>query len=202
MKKKISVRAMAVTAIMSALAFVLMLLEFSVPFVPSFLKFDFSDLPAFLVSFAISPAAGVAVELLKNLLHLPFTATSGVGELANFIIGAAYVLPAGIIYKHRKTRGGALLGSAAGTLTAALVSLPVNYFITYPFYSNFMPMDAIIGAYAAIFPWVDGLLKALATVNLPFTFIKGGVNVVITFLIYKPLSPILKGTQKPSKKTK
>ena len=191
---------MVVTAIMAALAFVLMLLEFSVPFVPSFLKFDFSDLPAFLVSYAISPAAGVAVELFKNLLHLPFTATSGVGELANFIIGSAYVLPAGIIYKYRRTRTGALVGSIAGTLAAAIVSVPVNYFITYPFYSNFMPLEAIIAAYSAIFPWADTLIKALVTVNLPFTVIKGAVSVVITFLVYKPISPILKGKTSKNQK--
>ena len=193
--KKISTRTISVTAIMSALAFVLMLLEFSVPFVPSFLKFDFSDLPAFIVTFAISPVAGVAVELVKNLLHLPFTATSGIGELANFIIGAAYVLPAGIIYKHRKTRSGALVASIAGTLTAAAVSFPVNYYITYPFYSKFLPMDAVISMYSAIFPWVNSLAVALLSVNIPFTALKGAVSVIITFFIYKPLSPILKGSK-------
>lgn len=193
--KKISTRTISVTAIMSALAFVLMLLEFSVPFVPSFLKFDFSDLPAFIVTFAISPVAGVAVELVKNLLHLPFTATSGIGELANFIIGAAYVLPAGIIYKHRKTRSGALIASIVGTLAAAAVSFPVNYYITYPFYSKFLPMDAVIGMYSAIFPWVNSLAVALLSVNIPFTALKGAVSVIITFFIYKPLSPILKGSK-------
>lgn len=193
--KRISTRALVVTAIMAALAFVLMLLEFSVPFVPSFLKFDFSDLPAFIVSFALSPVAGVAVELLKNLLHLPFSGTSGVGELANFLLGAAYVLPAGMIYKFRKTRSGALLASIIGTLTAAVVSFPVNYFITYPFYTNFMPLEAIIGAYSALFPWVNTLPRALLTVNLPFTVVKGAVSVVITFFIYKPLSPIIKGSK-------
>ena len=193
--KKISTRTISVTAIMSALAFVLMLLEFSVPFVPSFLKFDFSDLPAFIVTFAISPVAGVAVELVKNLLHLPFTATSGIGELANFIIGAAYVLPAGIIYKHRKTRSGALIASIVGTLTAAAVSFPVNYYITYPFYSKFLPMDAVISMYSAIFPWVNSLAVALLSVNIPFTALKGAVSVIITFFIYKPLSPILKGSK-------
>ncbi len=193
--KRIPTRTLAVTAIMAALAFVLMLLEFSVPFVPSFLKFDFSDLPAFIVSFALSPVAGVVVELLKNLLHLPFSGTSGVGELANFLLGVAYVLPAGLVYKFRKTRSGALLASIIGTLTAAAVSFPVNCFITYPFYTNFMPLEAIIGAYSALFPWVNTLPRALLTVNLPFTVVKGAVSVAITFFIYKPLSPIIKGSK-------
>ena len=193
--KKISTRAIVVTAIMSALAFALMLLEFSVPFVPSFLKFDFSDLPAFIVSFALSPVAGVFVELIKNLLHLPFSGTGGVGEIANFILGVAYVLPAGIIYKYRKTRAGAVLASIVGTLTAAAVSFPVNLYITYPFYTNFLPLDAILGMYKALFPWVSTLPAALLTVNLPFTALKGAVSVVITFFIYKPLSPIIKGSK-------
>ena len=195
----ISVRALTVTAIMTAMAYVLMLLEFSVPFVPSFLKFDFSDLPAFLAAFAISPAAGVSVELLKNLLHLPFTTTGGVGELANFLVGAALVLPAGWIYSSRRTRSGAAIGAVLGTLTAGMVSIPVNYYITYPFYTNFMPMDAILGMYQAIIPAADTLLKALLIVNLPFTVVKGVINLTITFLIYKPLSPLLKGTKNPRK---
>ena len=191
--KKISVRKMTVTAIMAAISAVLMFLEFSVPLVPSFLKFDFSDLPAVITAFAVGPVWGVVVELLKNLLHLPFTHTGGVGELANFIIGALLVFPAGLIYKFKKDRAGALIGSLAGALTAAAVSIPVNYFITYPFYTNFMPMEAIIGMYQAIVPAADTLIKALVIFNVPFTFVKGLVCVVITFLIYKKLSPVIKG---------
>ena len=184
---------MTVTAIMSAISAVLMFLEFSVPIVPSFLKFDFSDLPAVITAFAVGPVWGVIVELLKNLIHLPFTQTSGVGELANFIIGALLVFPAGLVYKLKKDRGGALIGSLSGAFVAALVSVPVNYFITYPFYTNFMPMDAIIGAYKAIVPAADTLIKALLIFNVPFTFVKGLVCVVITFVVYKKLSPVIKG---------
>ena len=191
--KKINVRKMTVTAIMSAIAAVLMFLEFSVPIVPSFLKFDFSDLPAVITSFAVGPVWGVIVELLKNLIHLPFTHTSGVGELANFIIGALLVFPAGLIYKLKKDRAGALIGSLVGAVVAAFVSVPVNYFITYPFYTNFMPMEAIIGAYKAILPAADTLIKALLIFNVPFTFVKGLVCVVITFIVYKKLSPVIKG---------
>lgn len=191
--KKISLRKMTVTAIMSAISAVLMFLEFSVPIVPSFLKFDFSDLPAVITAFAVGPVWGVIVELLKNLIHLPFTQTSGVGELANFIIGALLVFPAGLVYKLKKDRGGALIGSLSGAFVAALVSVPVNYFITYPFYTNFMPMDAIIGAYKAIVPAADTLIKALLIFNVPFTFVKGLVCVVITFAVYKKLSPVIKG---------
>ncbi len=190
-------RPMAVVAVMSALSIVLMLLEFSVPVVPSFLKFDISDFPAVLTSFAISPLAGVAVCLLKNLLHLFFTSTAGVGELANFIISAALVYPAGLIYSRIRTKKGAMLGALVGAVAAALMCIPVNYFITYPFYAKVMiPMDIIIGLYQAILPSVDGLLEALLIFNLPFTFVKGAFCILLTFFVYKPLSPILKGKAK------
>ena len=190
-------RPMAVVAIMSALSIVLMMLEFSVPIVPSFLKFDISDFPAVLTSFAISPLAGVAVCLFKNLLHLFFTTTAGVGELANFIISASLVYPAGLIYSRIRTKKGAVLGSLVGAIAAALVCVPVNYFITYPFYAKVMiPMDVIIGLYQAILPSVDGLLEALLIFNLPFTFAKGAVCILLTFRVYKHLSPILTGKAK------
>ena len=190
-------RSMAVTAIMSAVSIVLMMLEFSVPLVPSFLKLDISDFPALLTSFAISPVAGVAVCFLKNVLHLFFTTTSGVGELANFIISSAFVLPAGLIYQRFRTKSGAVVASFVGAIAAALVCIPVNYYITYPFYAKVMiPMDVIIGMYQAILPSVDGLLEALLIFNLPFTFVKGSVCILLTFVVYKHLSPILKGKVK------
>ena len=190
-------RPMAVVAIMSALSIVLMMLEFSVPIVPSFLKLDISDFPALLTSFSIGPWAGVAVCLLKNLLHLFFTSTAGVGELANFIISAAFVFPAGLIYFRVRTKTGAMVGALTGAIISALVCVPVNYFITYPFYAKVMiPMDVIIGLYQAILPSIDGLVEALLIFNLPFTFVKGSICILLTFFVYKPLSPILKGKVK------
>ena len=189
------VRPIAVVAIMSALSIVLMMLEFSIPIVPNFLKFDISDFPAVLTSFAISPIAGVAVCLLKNVLHLFYTTTGGVGELANFLISASLVLPAGLIYGKIRTRKGAMLGSAVGALLSAIVCVPVNFFITYPVYAELLvPMDIIMGLYQKILPSVTSLEEALLIFNMPFTFVKGTVCILLTFLVYKPLSPILKGT--------
>lgn len=194
--KFLSVRKMTVTAVMSAVAFVLMMLEFATPLTPEFLKFDFSDLPAVITSFAFGPAWGVLVELIKNLLHMPFSHTGCVGELANFIVGAAMVFPAGLIYKIAKNRKGALIGSLVGTLTAVLVSFPINYFITYPFYTGFMELEVIVGMYSAIIPAANTLPRALIIVNMPFTFIKFLLCSLITFFVYKRLSPILKGKNK------
>lgn len=190
-----NLRNLIVTALLTAIAYVLMLIEFPIPaLIPSFVKMDFSELPALIASFSLGPVWGVAVCFVKNLLHLFVTTTSGVGELANFILGAAFVFTAGVIYKHHKSIKGALVASLVGSFVMAAVSLPINYYITYPFYSNFMPMDAILGMYKQIIPSVDSLFKALLVFNVPFNFVfKGILNSVITFLVYKRLSPIIKG---------
>lgn len=195
-----SVRSLAVTAVMSALSAVLMYLEFAIPLVPDFLKYDFSDLPALLTALAVSPWAGVTVELLKNVIHLPMTQTGGVGELANFLVGACFVLPAGLFYRLKGGKAGALIGSVIGTVLAAAVSLPINYWITYPVYTKFMPMEAILGLYQALNPRATTLWRALLMFNLPFTAAKGAVNVLITFLIYKKISPLLHGRTGGGKK--
>lgn len=193
-KTNTNVRKLAVTAMLSALAAVLMFLEFPIPvLIPSFVKFDFSELPALIAAFVVSPLSGVAVCLVKNLVNLPFSSSGGIGELCNFLIGAAMVLPAGFIYKYKKTRNGAVLACAAGCVAMALASLPVNYFISYPVYfSIFAPENVILDAYRKLNPAVNNLWDALIWFNAPFTFIKGAAVSVITFLIYKPLSNALK----------
>ncbi len=194
-KKTINVRYMTMTAMLSAVAFVLMFLEFSVPFMPSFIKMDLSELPALIGAFAMGPLSGVVICLIKNLLHLLMSTSGGVGELSNFLLGALFVLPAGAMYKRKKGRKTALIGSLVGAVVMAAVSVVTNYFIVYPVYEAFMPMETIIAMYQAILPSADNLLKCLVIFNMPFTFVKGLINVIITFLIYKHISPIIKGTQ-------
>ena len=117
--RKIDVRKLAVTAVMGAVAAVLMFISFSVPLMPSFIKLDLSELPALIASFALGPVSGVAVCFIKNLVNLPFTTTSCVGELCNFLLGAAFVLPAGLLYKKLNGRKGALIGSLVGAAAMA-----------------------------------------------------------------------------------
>ena len=182
----------AVTAILSAVATVLMFISFPIPFlIPPFVKMDFSELPALLAAFSMGPLSGVMVCLVKNLINLLFTTTSGVGELCNFLLGVCFVIPAGWIYKVRRTRSGALLASGVGAVAMAVLSVPVNYFISYPCYTSFMPLDTIIGMYQELLPSVDGLLACLLIFNMPFTLLKGVLDVALAFLIYKPLSPLL-----------
>ena len=185
------VRALTGTAMLGAVAAVLMYLEFPIPIMPAFVKLDVSELPALIASFAYGPVSGVLVCLIKNLIKLPSTSTAAVGELFNFVMGALFVGVAGIVYKRNKTRKGAIVGA----LVMAVVSVPYNYFIVYPAYvvMYHLPLEAIIGMYQAINPSVDGLLTCLLVFNLPFTFVKGVLDAVLCFLIYKPLSPILHG---------
>jgi len=189
-------RFIVVTALLGALSSVIMLLSFSVPFMPSFLKLDLSDLPALIASFSLGPVSGVLVCLIKNLINLAFegTTTFYVGEVANFIYGVCLVLPAGIIYKYRKTRKTALLSALLGAAIVAVVCIPVNYYLVYPIYCKFMPLEAILGMYCAILPvegW--GLIEYLLAFNAPFSLLKGVLVTLITFVLYKRISPIIKG---------
>lgn len=193
--KNVNLRALAVTSIMGAFGFVLMMLDFPLPFlIPSFIKLDFSEIPAIITSFAFGPLWGVLVCLVKNLLHLFATTTNGVGELSNFLLGAIYVGTAGLIYKRSKSRKTAFIGALIGSLAMAVIGVITNYFIVYPAYVVIygMPLEAIIGMYQAILPFADTLIKDLIIFNLPFTFAKGLIDTLICFLIYKQLSPILK----------
>lgn len=188
------IRYMTVTAMLSATAFILMFVEFSVPFMPPFIKMDLSELPALIGSFALGPVCGVLICLIKNVLHLLITTTGGVGELSNFILGVAFVLPAGLVYRYKKGRISALIGSLLGALIMGVFSVVSNYFLVYPCYYNFMPEEVVLAAYQEILSSMENILQCLICFNMPFTIVKGLFSVVITFLVYKSISPILKGT--------
>ena len=192
-KSRINIRKMTMTALLGALATVLMFISFKVPLMPSFISMDFSELPALIAAFSMGPLSGVVVCLIKNLVNLFASQTGGVGEFSNFLLGCCFVLPAGLIYRYKKTQLGALIGALAGAVCMAVVSVFTNYFIVYPIYTNFLPMEAIMGMYQAINPRVETLWEALWVFNVPFTFIKGMCSVLITFLIYKKISPLIKG---------
>lgn len=192
--KKVDIRKITLTAMFGAISAILMMFSFNIPLVPSFIKMDLSELPALIGAFSMGPVSGVMVCLIKNLINVLFTTTGGVGELCNFILGATFVLPAGLIYKYKKNKKMAVIGALVGALVMALASLPINYYITYPMYTKFLPLDVIIGMYQAIMPGVDGLFNCLLIFNVPFTFVKGLLSVIITLLVYKRLSPIIKGT--------
>lgn len=196
MQTKNSIRPLAVTAMLSAVGCVLMMLDFPLPMlIPSFVKMDISELPALLASFSLGPVYGVLVCLIKNVLAALFHgSTGGIGEVCNFLIGAAFTGVAGLLYQRHKSRRTAAVASLLGAVVMALVSVPVNYFISYPVYAAmFGGIDAILAAYQELRPGTDGLLECLLVFNMPFTFVKGLIVSVLCFVIYKPLSPVLHG---------
>ena len=196
--KKDTTHNLTVAAMLSAVAFILMFIEFPIPMlIPAFIKMDFSDLPALLGAFALGPVYGVIISFMKNLLHIVIkgTSTACVGELSNFILGAIFSAVAGYLYMHHKSRKTAIIGAVAGAVAMGVLSVPSNYFVVYPAYVQFyhMPLEAILGMYQAILPSADSLIKCLIIFNLPFTLVKGLLDAVLCMLIYKPLSPILHG---------
>ena len=186
-KQSTKIRTVTGTAMLTAVAVGLQYIEISIPIMPSFIKLDFSDLPELIGAFAYGPIAGVLIALLKNLIHMAVSQSG--------FVGASFSLVAGLIYKHKKTKGEAMIASVAASLVMALISVPFNYFVIYPLYYNVLgfPQAAVLQMYQIILPKTKSILQALLIFNLPFTFVKGLIVSIITMVIYKPLSSILKG---------
>jgi riboflavin transporter FmnP len=169
---------MVKVGMLSALAFIIMFFEFPLPFFPPYLKIDLSDIPAIIGAFAFGPVAGVLIELIKNILHLiTKTQTGGVGELANFLTGASFVIAASLVYFKKKSKKNAVIGLAVGTIIMSIVMCLANYYILLPFYLGTPSTIETVGV--------------ILTMTLPFNIIKGIIVSIITLLIYKSLSPIL-----------
>ena len=189
------------TAIFTALAVGLMFLEVPLPLMPPFLKFDFSEIPVLVGTFALGPVYGIIIELLKNLIHLPWTGTMAIGEMSNFITGSIFVGTAGLIYRKNRTRKGAVISMIAATLALAVIAVPVNAFINLPLYASVlgMTMESILGWTQTVNPAIDSELKLLLLGFVPFNLFKGIVVSAITFCVYKPISKLINRTYENTK---
>lgn len=196
-KQVFCVRGLVEVGMLSALAFVLMMFSFPLPFAPSFYKLDFSELPVIIGAFAIHPFAGVMIELIKMLLNLLIdgSATAGVGEMANFFIGCSFVLPASVIYHHRKNKKNAIIGLGAGVALMAAVGCMLNAWVLLPAYSVafHMEIDKLVAMGTAVNPSINSLWTFVLLAVAPFNLLKGMLVSAITVLIYKRISIILKG---------
>ena len=188
---------MVKVAMLAAVATVLMLFEFPLPFIaPPFYELDFSEVPVLLGGFALGPGAGVTVEGLKILLNLLIngTVTAGVGEVANFVTGVVFVIPAVLVYRKHKTKGNAVLGLVVGGTTMVVLGCFINAFVMLPVYGKAfgMPIEAIVGMATSIWHGIDTLFEFVLLCVAPFNIIKVILVSVITIILYKPLRPILK----------
>ncbi len=195
-KKILSIRNVVQIGMFGALAAILMLFEFPLPFIaPSFYELDLSEIPVLIGTFSMGPVAGVLIELIKILLKLVLkgTSTAYVGDVANFVIGCFFLLPAGIIYKMKRTRKGAVIGMVAGTLVMAAAGGIMNAYVLLPFYSQFygMPMEALIAAGTEVNSLITSIPTFVLIAVVPFNLIKGIIVSLITYLIYKRVRVII-----------
>lgn len=192
-KKFISTRTITITALLASISYILAFFEFPVPLSPSFARMDLSDIPALIGAFVFGPVTGVIIELIKNVLQLLSTSTAGVGELANFLIGASYVWIAGFIYKYKRTKKGAISAYIISSIVMGVVATIVNYFILLPLFETFMPIDQLIASFSEFLPFIQTKLDVVLYNVLPFNVIKGLVVGLVTMVVYKKLTPVLKG---------
>ena len=194
-KSKTSIRYMARVAVLTAIASVLMLLEFPLWFAPGFYKLDVSEAVILMGGFALGPGAAILIEFLKNLINILLngTTTAYIGEMANFITGCAFVVPAAVIYKYHKNKKSALISMVAASLSLMVIGSLLNYFVLIPAFSRFynLPVEDIISMGAAVNPLVTDLKSLVVWAVAPFNLVKGVLCSTLAMLLYKRVSKIL-----------
>lgn len=183
-------------AMFGALSGLLMYIQMPVPFAPSFYKLDFCDVPVLIGSFALGPMAGAVIAAVKILVSLVLrgTQTAGIGECSNWVQACSLAIPAALIYKRRKTKNSAVMGMAAGVVLMVAVACLTNSYILLPAYAKafHMPMDALIAMGTALNPKIDGLTGFVLLAVAPFNLLKGTLVSLVTILIYKRVSVMIK----------
>ncbi|WP_262430605.1 ECF transporter S component [Paratissierella segnis] len=195
-KESWNTKIMVKVSVLAVVSFILMFFEFPLVFLaPPFIKMDFSDLPALIGSFALGPMAGVIIQLLKNILNVIIegTTTGGIGELANFVVGAVFAYTAGAFYYKNKTFKNAVIGLIAGTIVMTIAITLANYYIMFPFYAKLMGQStqAFVDMGAKLSNKIVDLKTLMLFSIVPFNLLKGTLLTIVTILIYKRVSPIL-----------
>lgn len=189
-------RKMVFIGVLGAVSFVLMMINFSLPFAPAFLKFDIAELPALFAGFFMGPVAGFAVIVVKILLKLVIqgTDTAFVGEFSNLAGSTVFVLLAAFIYKRNRTKKGAVLGMLASSVAVSVLFIFINAYVMFPLYSELygMPMEAIIGMGSAINPAIRDMTTMMLFSVFPFNLFKHIVTSLLTFLVYKRVGAALR----------
>ena len=191
-----SAKKIVLVGVFGAISTVLMLLSFNVPFIPTFVKLDFSDLPVLLGGYLLGPLHGSLIALIKVLLNFFYNGsmTFGIGETVNLIGSLSFMLPAVLYYQRRRNFKSAVISLVIGTISATVVLLTANYFVMFPLYATVMnfPMEKIVAAAHALNPLVTDLGSLMVFALLPFNIVKFGLNSVLAMLMYKRLAQTLK----------
>ncbi len=190
-RKNLSTVDLTRIAILGALASILFMLEFPIFPAAPFYKLDFSNVPVILGAFAMGPVQGLLILLIKSLIGLTHTTSAGIGEMADFLMGAAFILPGAIMYRRNKSRKTAISGMLAGVVCIVIAGVLANYYILLPFYQKFLPYETLVVMGKDMFPFITDIWGFLLTVTALFNLIKGLALTVVTLLLYKPLSPLL-----------
>lgn len=192
----LSIGNMAKMAIFAATAGVLMLFKFPLPFSPAFMTVDFSDVATLVSGFVLGPVSGIITVVLKNLINLILngTMTAYVGELSNIIVGSTFVGVASFIYQKHKSKKSAIIGLIAGVIAMTTLATLSNYFIIFPMYAKIMHIE--LDGFVSMVPAFNSIVKSYKDVILfavvPFNIVKGFLNAIVTFLVYKKISKFMK----------
>lgn len=195
-KEEITTKLIVKVGILGGIAFVLMVLDFPLWFAPGFLKFDLSEVPALIGAFSLGPVAGILIQLIKNILNATIKGSSTmlVGELSNFLVGCLFVVPASIIYHRDKTFKNAVIGLIVGIFAMTIGASLSNYYFMIPFYAKLfgMPVEKIVAMGSAVNKKVVDFKSLIIYAIIPFNLLKGTIATIVTILLYKRVSPILK----------
>lgn len=196
---RLKVHRMTLIALLSAIAFVLMLFDFPLWFLPGFYKIDLSELPVLIAAFTLGPVAGITTEFLKVFLNVLIqgTSTAFIGEFANFLIGCAFIVPASVVYYAKKTKRNAVVGIMAGTLVCVVTGCFMNAFVLLPAYGKafHMEIENLVAMGTEKNGLISGMFSFVVFAVAPFNLIKCVITGGITMLIYKKISHLLKGGQ-------
>lgn len=195
-KKGLGIQTMAKIGVLAAISGVLMYFEFPLPFAPPFYEIDFSEVPVLVGTFAMGPMAGVFIELIKILIKLALkgSMTAGVGEVANFCIGCAFILPAGILYRQKKTKKHAIMGLGLGVFCMTVAGSLLNAFVLLPTYARAfgMPIEVLVEMGTKVNEHIQSLTTFILFAVVPFNLFKGILISLVVILLYKKISLILR----------
>ena len=188
-------RTLVQVGMLSAIAIILMQFEIPLPFAPTFYKIDFSEVPVLIGCFSMGPFAGILIELIKVILNVVIkgTMTMGIGDVANFLIGCAFCVPAALIYQKKRTKNGAVAGMAAGTVSMTVIGCVLNAYILLPVYAKAfeMPLDALISMGTEVNGAITGLTTFVLLAVAPFNLLKGLLVSLVVFVVYKKIRQVL-----------